>query len=441
MARSINLVTSIPGPKSQELLRRKECSVADALTLQLEAFIESGNGALITDIDGNTFIDLSGGLGVLNVGHAHPRVTAALREQAARFVHTEFSVAPYASYVELAERLAAIAPGQSPKKVAFFNSGAEAVEKAIKIAKLYTGRKALIAFENGCGPFAPDVFRIPYAYCYHCPIRQVFPDCQLECTNFLERAFTTMVAPEDVAAVIIEPVQGEGGFIAPPPGYMGRIKEICDRHGILLIVDEIETGFGRTGKMFASEHWGVEPDLMTVAKSLAAGVPMSGVIGKREIMDAAPDSSIGGAHGNPLGCVAGLAVLEIIEEDNLIERARVIGEYMRQRLIGIADRYGLVGNIRGLGAMIGAELVTNRRTQEPAVKETREIIDYCLEHGVVAIKTGIYGNVIRMLVPLVITDEQLGEAMDVMEEAFAAVTGSTVPGDAVIVEDGGRNEA
>lgn len=443
MSRFIRLRTEIPGPRSRQLLELKERYIPRAIDVHVPVFVERAEGALLTDVDGNTFIDLTGGVGVLNVGHCHPEVVARVREHAGRFLHTDFSVVPYENLVRLAERLAARVPGPAPKKAFFFNSGAEAVENAVKIARLYTRRPAVIAFEGafhgrtlmalsltgrarpyrtGMGPMASEVYRVPYPYPYRKPRGLSDEDYAALCLEAVERAFVTQVAPEDVAAIVVEPVLGEGGFVVPPPGFLPGLREICDRHGIVLIVDEVQTGFGRTGRMFAVEHWGVEPDLMTVAKSLAAGLPLSGVVGKAEIMDAAHEGAIGGTYvGNPVACEAALAVLDVMEREDLPGRARRQGERIRRRLEALAERCPLIGDVRGLGAMMAVELVRDRETREPAPQETMEVIRRAMRRGVLLLKAGIYGNCIRLLAPLVITDEQLDEALDVIESVIAEV--------------------
>src|SRR5216117_2129086 len=354
MTRTIELKTAIPGPKAREILARKERVVADPLSVFLPVVIEEGRGATLTDVDGNTFIDFTGGVGVLNVGHAHPRVVEAAQEQLARFTHTDFTMIPYEVYVELAERLVAVAPFSGPAKAAFFNAGTEAVENAVKFARAFTKRPAVIAFEGafhgrtlmsltltskthpykaGLGPFAPEVYRVPFPNEY----RGV---TTADALAALERALVTQVAAENVAAIVIEPVQGEAGFIVAPHDFMTGVRELCDRHGIVLVVDEVQTGYGRTAKMFAIEHYGIEPDLMTVAKSIAAGLPLSGVIGKAEIMDAAADSAIGGTYvGNPVAQAAALAVLDVFEDEGLVDRAERIGETIRGRMLSWQERF------------------------------------------------------------------------------------------------------
>jgi len=437
----ISIKTAIPGPRSREWQKRRETAVVRAFSPLAPIVIERANGATLTDVDGNTFIDLTGGIGCLNVGHTPPQVVEAISEQSHKFLHTDFTVVPYGPFIELAERLNRLAPISGNKKAVFFNSGAEAVENAVKIARYATGRKAIIAFEGAFhgrtlmamsltskikpykqkfGPFAPEVYRIPYANCYRCPYGLQYPSCGVHCAAQLERAFVTMVDPQDTAAVIVEPVQGEGGFIVPPPEFLPKIREITKKYGVLLIADEVQTGFGRTGKMFAMENWGVEPDLMTVAKSIAAGLPLSGVIGRQEIMDIPEDGTIGGTFvGNPVACAAALKVLDIIEKENLLQRSQEAGEYIKSRLKKMQERFPLIGDVRGLGSMVAMELVKDRQTREPATAETARILARSLERGVILLKAGTYGNVIRFLAPLVTAQEELAEALDVLEGVLA----------------------
>jgi 4-aminobutyrate aminotransferase/(S)-3-amino-2-methylpropionate transaminase len=443
MGKYARVTTDLPGPKSKELIRKKEEYIANAFTLYLPAIIDRGQGAVFTDIDGNSFIDFGGGVGVLNTGHCPPDVVRAIQEQVARFIHTDFSIVPYQVLIDLAARLAELAPGPSPKKCCFFNSGAEAVENAVKIAKKATKRKALITFEcafhgrtllcmtltsrvkpykEDFGPFAPDVYRIPSAYCYRCSYGLTYPGCDLACVEALNRFFATTVSAREIAAVVAEPVQGEGGFIVPPKDYFVRLKQICERHGILLILDEVQTGFGRTGTMFASEQFDVEPDLMPVAKSIAAGIPLSGVIGRREVMDAPEDSTIGGTYvGSPVGCAAALEVLNIIERDNLLERSRVIGRRLTEAFRDFQGRHSVIGDVRGLGAMVAMEFVKDQKTKEPAPDITMAVTKAAMKRGLLLLKSGIYGSVIRILVPLVITDEQLDEAIGIIGESLDEV--------------------
>jgi 4-aminobutyrate aminotransferase / (S)-3-amino-2-methylpropionate transaminase / 5-aminovalerate transaminase len=436
MTRTIELKTAVPGPKSREILARKERVVADPLSVFLPVVIEEARGATLTDVDGNTFIDFTGGVGCLNVGHSHPRVVEAAQEQLTKFAHTDFTIVPYEVYVTLAERLIASAPFRSPAKAAFFNAGTEAVENAIKFARSYTGRPAVIGFEGGfhgrtllslsltskthpykagLGPFAPEVYRVPFPNEYRGPSAE-------EALAALERALTTQVAAETVAAIVIEPVQGEGGFVVAPKAFLESVRRICDEHGIVMVVDEVQTGFARTGKLFAIEHYGIEPDLMTVAKSIAAGLPLSGVIGKAEIMDAPPDSAIGGTYvGNPVAQAAALAVLDVIEDEGVNERAAQVGETIRARMESWQERWPRIGDVRGLGAMLAIELVADPATKEPDADAASAVVEAAAARGLLLLKSGIYSNCIRVLTPLVLTDAELDEALAVWEEALASV--------------------
>jgi 4-aminobutyrate aminotransferase / (S)-3-amino-2-methylpropionate transaminase / 5-aminovalerate transaminase len=436
--KAIELRTAIPGPRSKEILDRKDRVIADPLSIFLPVAIERGEGATLTDVDGNTFIDFTGGVGCLNVGHAHPRVVDAVQEQAAKFFHTDFTVVPYETYVTLAERLVATAPISGPTKAAFFNAGTEAVENAIKFARAYTKRPAVIGFEGGfhgrtllaltltskthpykagLGPFAPEVYRLPFAQDYRGP-------SAAEALAALERAFVTIVAAENVAAIVIEPVQGEGGFVVAPPEFLEGVRRICDDNGIVLVVDEVQTGYGRTGRMWGVEHYDVEPDLMTIAKSIAAGLPLSGVIGKAEIMDAPGDSAIGGTYvGNPVAQAAALAVLDVFEDESLVERAAQIGETIRGRMQAWQQRWDAIGDVRGLGAMLAIELVHDRSTKDPAPEIATAVVQAASERGLLLLKSGIYSNCIRVLVPLVISEGELDEALGVWEDALGSILG------------------
>ena len=431
--RTIELRTAIPGPRSREIIERKQRVIAEPLSLTFPVVIAEGRGARLTDVDGNTFIDFTGGVGCLNVGHAHPRVVAAISEQAERYHHTDFTIVPYEPYVELAERLTELTPIAGEKRAAFFNAGTEAVENAIKFARSYTKRPAVIAFEGafhgrtllsmsltskthpykaGLGPFSPEVYRVPFAQEYRGP-------SAAEALAALERALVTTVAAETVAAIVIEPVQGEGGFVVAPREFMEGVRLICDDNGIVLVVDEVQTGYGRTGKMFAIEHYGVEPDLMTVAKSIAGGLPLSGVIGRAEIMDAPGDSAIGGTYvGNPVAQAAALAVLDVFEEEQLCDRAAAIGETMRARMDAWQERWEAIGDVRGLGAMLALELVHDPGTKDPAPELASKVVEAAAERGLLLLKSGIYSNCIRVLTPLVVTDAELDEALGVWEAAL-----------------------
>jgi 4-aminobutyrate aminotransferase / (S)-3-amino-2-methylpropionate transaminase / 5-aminovalerate transaminase len=436
--KAIELRTAIPGPRSREILERKDRVVADPLSVFLPVVIERGSGATLTDVDGNTFLDFTGGVGCLNVGHAHPRVVEAVSEQAAKFLHTDFTIVPYEIYVTLAERLAATTPISGQAKAAFFNAGTEAVENAVKFARAYTRRPAVIGFEGGfhgrtllslsltskthpykagLGPFAPEVYRLPFAQDYRGPSAK-------EALAALERALVTQVAAESVAAIVVEPVQGEGGFVVAPPEFLEGVRRICDDNGIVLVIDEVQTGFGRTGKMWGIEHYDVEPDLMCAAKSIAAGLPLSVVIGRAEIMDAPGGSAIGGTYvGNPVGQAAAIAVLDIFEDEGLLAAAAQIGETIRTRMLAWQERWDPIGDVRGLGAMLAIELVHDRSTKDPAPELASAVVEAASERGLLLLKSGIYSNCIRVLVPLVISEGELDEALDVWEDALAATLG------------------
>ena len=413
---------------NEQLYRLRTETISDGVGSTATNFIASARGAMLRDVEGREYIDFAGGIGVMNIGHCHPKVVAAVQEQAEKLMHTCFMVNPYESAVKLAEKLCRIAPGDTPKKTAFLNCGAEAVENAVKIARYYTKRPAIIVFENayhgrtlltmtmtskvkpykfGFGPFAPEVYRMPFG-------NEVGPEK-------LHDFFIKHVNPEAVAAVVAEPVQGEGGFITPPPGYFQELVKICRDNGILFVADEIQSGMGRTGKMFAIEHWGVEPDMITVAKSLAAGMPLAAVVGKQEIMDAVHSWGLGGTYGgNPVACAAGLAVLEVFEEENMLEKSVALGEKLKARFENWQQQFDIIGEIRGLGAMLGLELVKGEN-REPAADEAKQLTGFCLEKGLMVLACGSYGNVIRVLAPFVIADEQLEKGLGIIEEGLAAL--------------------
>lgn len=443
MDKTTAVTYSLPGPKSKALLAEKEQYVANAIGIHLPAVVQRAEGVLLTDVDGNTFIDLSGGVGCLNVGHSHPKVVQAIVDQARRFTHTDFSVAPYEPYIRLSQRLCRLAPGPRPKKALLLNSGTEAVENAVKIARAVTGRPGLIAFQGAFhgrtymslsltskvepykknfGPFMPEVYRVPFPD----PYRSPGPDATRVVMRHFDELFATHVQADRIAAIVVEPVLGEGGFVVPPMDFFKELRALADRHGILLVVDEIQTGIGRTGRMFAIEHFGIEPDLMTVAKSIAVGLPISAVVAVRDIIDVLPEGSLGGTYvGNPVACVAALAVLDIMEEEHLTNRAVTLGARMLERFRRLQARSSLVGDVRGLGAMVAIELVRDRTTKDPAARETAEIIRRAMARGVLILRAGIYSNVIRILTPLIISDAQLDQALDVLDECVMEVTAET----------------
>src|SRR6202046_2646344 len=443
---AIQLRTAVPGPKSLELMRRRAAAVARGVSHATPVFAARAEGAIVEDVDGNRFIDFAGGIGCSNVGHRSDRVVAALRAQVDRFLHTCFSVSPYGDYVGLAKKLNSLVPGDFAKKTILVNSGAEAIENAVKIARCHTRRPAIICFEDafhgrtmltmsmtskthpykaGFEPFAADMYRIPYAYCYRCSYSLQYPSCGVFCAQHLEDTFKRVVAAEAVAAVVVEPVLGEGGFVAPPTEFFTIIQEICRRNKILFIADEVQTGFGRTGAMFASEQYGITPDILISAKSIADGLPLAAVTGRAEIMDAPGVGGLGGTYGgNPLACAAALAVIETLERENLSARAEKIGERFDSRAREWKKRWPLIGDVRGLGAMRALELVRPGATREPAKEETDKVLRQCLENGLILVSAGSYGNVIRLLMPLVITDEQFDEGLRVLESALMHVAES-----------------
>jgi 4-aminobutyrate aminotransferase/(S)-3-amino-2-methylpropionate transaminase len=407
-------------------------------------FVDRAEGAVVRDVEGRELIDFSGGIGVMNVGHSNPKVVASIKAQAEKYTHTCFHVVMYEPYIRLAQRLCALTPGRFSKMALFANSGVEAVENAVKIARYYTGRPAVIAFDLGFhgrtllgmsltskvkpyklgfGPFAPEIYRMPYAYCYRCPFTLVYPSCGVFCADYLRDFFIGHVAADSTAAIIVEPITGEGGFVTPPPEYFPKLHAICKENGIIFIADEIQTGMGRTGKMFAMEHWNVEPDLVTVAKSLAAGLPLSAVVGRADMMNASHVGGLGGTYGgNPVCCEAALAVLDVFEEDRLLEKAQALGKKIRSRFEQFQSRFEIIGDVRGIGPMMGLELVKNRESKEPAADETKRLVKLCYEKGLIILSCGNFSNVIRTLMPLVITDGQLERGLSIMEEALTELS-------------------
>jgi 4-aminobutyrate aminotransferase / (S)-3-amino-2-methylpropionate transaminase / 5-aminovalerate transaminase len=437
---------NVPGTKSRELMARRQEYVSKGVASTMNVFVARADGAIIEDVDGNRFIDFAGGIGAMNIGHTRQEVTRAIIKQVENFTHTCFSVMMYEPYIILAERLCKLAPGSFPKKALFLNSGAEAVENAVKIARYATGRSAIITFDNAhhgrtlmtmtmtakvkplkyrFGPYAPEVYRAPFPYPYRMNVSA--EECLNFCIQELERMLIAEVPPEQVAAIVVEPVQGEGGFIIPPTGFLRELRAFCDRYNILLITDEIQTGFYRTGKMFAVEHDGIAPDMMIIAKSMGAGMPISGVIGRADIMDAVPPGGLGGTYsGNPVACSAALAVLDICEQEDLASQAQAIGATMLEYFTKLQERYMCIGDVRGLGGMVAIELVKDRATREPDGGITSDILAAAHKRGLVLHKAGVYDNVIRTLVPLCITDDQLQEALRILDAAFYEATQSIV---------------
>jgi 4-aminobutyrate aminotransferase/(S)-3-amino-2-methylpropionate transaminase len=412
-----------------ELQKLRTQVISSGVSSTTPVHVASAQGAIVRDVEGRDYIDFGGGISVMNIGHSHPRVVAAIKAQADKFTHTCFMVSPYETAIRLADKLCRLTPGNFPKKAMFVNSGAEAVENAVKIARYYTKRPAVVVFENayhgrtlltmtmtskvkpyklGFGPFAPEVYRMPFG-------DVVGPEK-------LKDFFIMHVNPEAVACVVAEPVQGEGGFIAPPPGYFQELAKICRDNGILFVADEIQSGMGRTGKMFAIEHWNVEPDLVTVAKSLGAGMPIAAVVGRAEIMDSVHAGGLGGTYGaNPLACAAALAVLEVFEEEDMLGKSRALGKKLKDRFEKWQKQFKVIGAIRGLGAMLGLTIVKGEG-REPAADEAKKLAAFCLERGLIILVCGSYGNVVRVLVPFVITDEQLEQGLSILEQGLKEIS-------------------
>ncbi len=422
----------LPGPKSKALIERRAKAVAGGVSLAHPLFLERASGSVVTDVDGNTFIDFCGGIGCLNVGHARPEVVAAAHAAAERVTHACFQVTGYEEYVAVCEALCRLAPGSFDKKAVLLSTGAEAVENAVKTARRHTKRGAVLAFDHafhgrtllgmtltgkaapykqGFGPMAPDVYRLPYPSPYR----------DLSIVGRLETALMPHVRPEDLAAVILEPVQGEGGFTVAPREFFAELRAFCDKYGIVLIADEVQTGVGRTGTMFATEQLGFVPDLTTVAKSIAGGLPLSGVVGRASIFDSVPAGGLGGTFaGNPVSCAAALATLAVLEREIASGRPRALGDKLRARLEGWQGKHRVIGDVRGLGAMMAVELVRDRATKVPADTECKAVIAAARDKGVLLLSAGSFGNVIRFLMPLTIEDAVLDEGLAVVEACLPA---------------------
>lgn len=420
--------------RTQELLQARAAAIPRGVSNAHPVVAERAEGARMWDVDGNEFIDFVGGIGVLNVGHNHPRVAEAVRAQLEQLSHTCFQVAMYEPYIRLAERLNAIAPCAGPNKSIFFSTGAEATENAIKIARAATNRPAIITFANSFhgrtllgmsmtgkskpykqnfGPFAPEIYQAPFPYEYRGWSTK-------RAIGALNDLFETQVAPDRVAAVIIEPVLGEGGFVPAPAEYLNALRDITARHGIVFIADEVQSGFGRTGRMFAIEHSGVQPDLITVAKSMAGGLPLSGVVGRAEIMDAPAPGGLGGTYaGNPLACAAGLAVMDAFEQDGLLAQGERLGARLRDHFLDLQSRYEQIGDVRGLGAMLAIEIVTDRDSKTPDADAVTRMLNHAFANGLLLLRAGLYSNVVRVLVPLTIDDGLLGRALGIFDAALA----------------------
>jgi 4-aminobutyrate aminotransferase/(S)-3-amino-2-methylpropionate transaminase len=445
MARVINLKTAVPGPRSQALLARRQRAVPRTVSQVTPVAVAQAENAVLTDVDGNHLIDFGSGIGVLNAGHRNSRVVEAIRHQLDQFTHLCFQISMYEPFIELAERLNAITPGSHEKRTFFANSGAEAVDNAIKAARRFTGRQGIVCFEHafhgrtymgmtltskvtpykaGYGPFVPEVYRMPFPYCYRCEAdrRTGGPSaCCMASKEWLARWFASNVDPQSVAGIIIELQIGEGGFIPAPREFVTALAAFAREQGILFIADEIQTGFGRTGKLFACEHYDLVPDLIVTAKSLAGGLPLAAITGRADILDTGNVGGLGGTYGgNPLACAAALAVLQVMEQDRLPARGQQVGDRIRSRFTEWATRFPEIGDVRGLGGMVAMELVKDRTTKEPAKELTGKVLAEALKRGLLLLSAGTYGNVVRVLVPLTVEDAVLEEGLGVMEEALAA---------------------
>lgn len=426
---------------NKDLLARRNAAVARGVGNMHNLYAERAENAEVWDVEGKRYIDFAGGIAVLNTGHRHPKIMQAVAAQMEQFTHTCFQVMPYEPYVALAERLNALAPGKEAKKTLFLTTGAEAVENAVKIARAYTKRSAIVAFNGGYhgrtimtlgltgkvqpykagfGPFPAEI--------YHAPFPNALYGLSVEQSlAAVEHLFKTDVEPERVAAIVVEPVQGEGGFYIAPNEFLQGLRRICDQHGILLIADEIQTGFGRTGRLFAIEHSGVAPDLITAAKSLAGGFPLSAVIGRAEVMDAVGPGGLGGTYaGSPVACAAALAVLDVFEEEGLLERSRNLGEQLKARLNNLAGRFSCIGEVRGLGAMVAVELFKDSERRQPDADLTKAVVAKAAERGLILLSCGMYGNVVRILVPLTASAELVDEGLDIVEQTVAELVGERV---------------
>ena len=432
-----------PGPRSKDVQKDRERYLPRGMSSSLPVFAESGNGATITDVDGNQYIDFATGISVMNVGHGHPRVLKAIQDQSEQLVHSGGPVMMPEVYVRLARRLCEITPGAFPKKTLLLNSGAEAVENAVKVVRQATGRPAIISFHNSFhgrtlmsmtltgkvlpyrqnfGPYAPEVYQVPYPYEYRRPAGMVAESLGGSCVEAVRQLFKTTVSADRVAGILVEPVQGEGGFVVPSPDFLPGLRALCTEYQIPLIADEVQTGLGRTGAMFAVEHSGIEPDLIVLAKSLGGGLPLAAVVGRSELMDATDTGGLGGTFGgNPVACAAALAVIDVMIDEKLPQRGARLGDRALARMRGWMDRYSQIGDVRGVGAMVAMELVAHRATREPAATMTNEVLRYCHTHGLVLLKAGLYDNVIRLLFPLTASEQELDRGLDILEEALGSV--------------------
>ena len=435
------IVVTPPGPKARELVKKDESLISPSYGRFYPLVVESGKGCIIKDVDGNEFIDFNSGLVCMNVGHNHPKVVAAVKNQCDRFLHYSNTDFYYREVVDLADRLAHITPGSPEKKIFFGNSGAEAIEAAIKLAKWHSRRQLFIAFisafhgrtvgalsftaskptqRRSFFPLMPGVTHVPYGYCYRCPYKLTFPECHYWCVDFIdEYVLQKYIPPEDTAAILVEPIQGEGGYVVPPPEYFQRLKKIADKYGLLFIDDEVQSGMGRSGKWFAIEHWGVEPDIICTSKALASGLPLGACIAKSKVMDWVPGSHASTFGGNPLSCVAASAVIDVIKEEKLLENANKQGAYIMKRLNELKEKSEIIGDVRGKGLMIGMEIVESKESKKPAPQKVNEIMVRSWKRGINVISCG--ASTIRIAPPLVITKELVDSALDIIEDTTRQV--------------------
>jgi 4-aminobutyrate aminotransferase len=435
------IVVSPPGPKAREFLKKDDRFISPSYVRYYPLVVESANGCIVKDVDGNEYIDLNAGIACMNVGNNHPKVLNAIKGQCDRFLHYSNTDFYYKEVINLAERLAEITPGSFEKKTFFGNSGTEAVEAAIKLAKWHTRKQLFIGFINAFhgrtvgalsftaskpvqrryfSPLMPGVAHVPYAYCYRCPFKLNYPECHYWCVDFIDEFVLQKYAPpEDVAAMLFEPIQGEGGYVVPPPEYFQRLKKLADKHGLLIIDDEVQSGIGRTGKWFAIEHWNTEPDIICSAKALASGLPIGATISKAKIMDWTGSSHASTFGGNPLSCAAAAAVIEVIKEEKLLENANKQGAYALRRLGELKEQSEIVGDVRGKGLMIGVELVEDKESKKPAAQKAAQVITRAWKRGVAVVTCGV--STIRIVPPLTIQREMLDTALDIVEDAIAEV--------------------
>ncbi len=432
------IVTSLPGEKAREVLEKDDRYISKSYTRSYPMVVKEARGVTLVDEDGNRFLDFTSGIAVCNTGHCHPEVVKAIKEQADRLIHMSGTDFYYRPQADLAEKLAHITPGSPDKRVFFCNSGAESIEAALKLARYHTKRQRIIAFlgafhgrtmgalsltaskavqEKGFAPLVPGVTHVPYGYCYRCPYNLKPETCDTFCVNWLEEdLFKRVIPPEEVAAIFVEPIQGEGGYIIPPVEFHRKLRDLCDRYDILYVADEVQTGMGRTGKMFALEHFGIEPDIMTIAKGIASGMPLGAMVSKSTVMNWVPGSHASTFGGNPVSCAAALKTIELLE-NGLVENARVVGAYLKERLERFQESFELIGDVRGLGLMVGVELVRDREKKTKAIEERNAIIQKCFERGLLLLGCG--ENTIRMIPPLVVTKPEVDRALGIFKEVLA----------------------